>query len=198
MSADDQDAARTDDEDHSTDTLNALLSLLALLVAAQGGQAELIPHLVGDGGHDGDPKAVSWRDRNAMHMAARFGSLPTVRALRAAGMAATCQDRDIFGNTSLHLAARAGHLGVVRLLAECDGSMATATNRFEDTPQHSAVRHDETAVAVSLIESTTCEPCARNEAGDRPLLMAAPWRRKWGGGLSTPCAAALRAAVWGR
>jgi len=182
MSADEQDAATTDDEDHSADKVNALLPLPALLVAAQGGQAELIPHLVGVGGHNGDLKAVSWRDRNAMHMAARCGSLPTVRALRAAGMAATCHDRDIFGNTALHLAARAGHLGVVRLLAECHGCMVRATNRFGDTPLHSAVRHDETAVAVFLIESTTCEPCARNGAGDRPLLMAGPLETEMGRG----------------
>jgi len=211
MSADVQDAATTDDGDHSADKLNALLPLPAVLVAAQGGHAELIPHLLGVGGHDGDPKAVSWRERNAMHMAARCGSLPTVRALRAAGMAATCQDRDIFGNTSLHLAPRAGHLGVVRLLVECDRSMATATNRFGDTTLHLAVRQDETAVAVVFIESTTCEPCARNGAGDRPLLMAgtletekrrgfvdALRRRAASRGLGTLTRAIVEAALAGR
>jgi len=120
-----QDDDATDDEGRNADAAESPLALSPLLRAPRGGRAPVVAQLVAAGGPDGDTKGVSWRDRSAMHLASRCGSVETVEVLLDAGMAAVASDRDMFGHTSLQLAARAGNLRVVRLLHEQDGSMAS-------------------------------------------------------------------------
>jgi len=143
-----------------------------LLRAARGGRAPVVAQLVAAGGPDGDTKSVSWRDRSAMHIASRCGSVDTVEVLLDAGVAAVASDRDMFGHTSLQLAAPAGHLRVVRLVNEQDGSMASQYNEYGDSPLHSAARNGHAEVAAFLIESTPVELRALNKDGVSQLASA--------------------------
>ena len=162
----------TDDEGRNAGAAEPLLSLSPLLRAAHGGRGPVVAQLVAAGGPDGDTKGASWRDRSAMHLALRCGPVETVEVLLDAGMAAVASDRDMFGDTSLQLAARAGHLRVVRLPHEQDGSTASQYNAYGDSPLHSAARNGHANVAAFLIESTPIEPCALRKDGVSPLALA--------------------------
>jgi hypothetical protein len=69
------------------------------------------------------------------------------------------------GETALHVAARAGHTGVVRLLLDA-GADVTATDREGNTALHLAA-YGEPKVVRLLVDAGT-NPAARNSAGRPP------------------------------
>ncbi|GMN25605.1 hypothetical protein TIFTF001_000996 [Ficus carica] len=84
------------------------------------------------------------------------------------------------GNTALHIAARLGHLEMIRLLLnmvkerelEVDRSLVRMTNLKGDTALHEAVRNGHYEVSMLLIDEDRDLTCFVNNVGDSPLFLA--------------------------
>jgi len=114
----------------------------------------------------------TWRRREAMHLVARRGSVGTV----ATSMGYECHANaggDIYGHTLLHLAARAGHLPVVRVLADADVALLGVTTLFGGGPLHMAVRSCQTGVTSFLLARGASTVRANNHA-ESPVTLAGP------------------------
>ena len=118
-------------------------------------------------------KGRTWRRRGALHLAARCGSVATVRVLLGSGCSAVGAP-DLYGHSSLHLAARAGHLAVARVLVadpNSGGGLGHVVNRFVDGPLHLAVCNGHCDVAACLL-TAGASAVATNKRGDSSLQLA--------------------------
>ena len=141
------------------------------------------------------PKKLSLNDNTnflipgkntALHWAARMGDKDSVEGLLNDNPS-LLTEKNIKGNTPLHLAASSGHVGVVEsLIRHVNGSdvesggvyeVISMRNMKDDTPLHEAVRgghHSVTSLLVKeVVKANHSDLLASiNKAGESPLSMA--------------------------
>ena len=123
-----------------------------------------------------------------LHIAAQFGQLECVNLiLRLPASSSLLQRPNLKGDIPLHLAAREGHLNVVKALLDAakalptdietgpraDKLMLRITNKEKDTALHEAVRYHQYFVVRLLIEKDPEYTYGANVSGGTPLYMAA-------------------------
>jgi ankyrin repeat protein len=106
-----------------------------------------------------------------LRQAAIAGDTAAAAALLDAGVPADASDS--VGYTALMLAAKHGHIDLVRLLCRHDAN-PNARNRFAGTPLSYAVEHEDAAAVRTMLEhgGRALAVAAQEESGhlDRPLL----------------------------
>ena len=143
--------------------------------AGPGGRADIAALLIDRGA---DLEATNKIDRTALLYAARGGNVDAVRLLidrgartdfaEAAPNAAAVGERW----TALHFAAERGHVGVLPLLMDADGSLVHARTNEGQTPLHLAARVGDRAVARLLLDRGAAADAA-NAHGWTPIHRAA-------------------------
>ena len=83
--------------------------------------------------------------------------------------------RDTFGNTPLHIAARAGQITIIEKLIATfkPDRVFFSQNNHEDTPLHLAVAGNHKDAVNSMIANFNCDPAVRGFRGRTPLHIAA-------------------------
>ncbi|XP_034680920.1 protein ACCELERATED CELL DEATH 6-like [Vitis riparia] len=121
----------------------------------------------------------------ALHWAARMGDKDSVERLLNDNPS-LLTEKNIKGNTPLHLAASSGHVGVVEsLIRHAKGldvesgrvyEVISMRNMKDDTPLHEAVRGGHDSVISLLVKEVKANHsdllASINEAGESPLSMA--------------------------
>ncbi|XP_034685259.1 ankyrin repeat-containing protein At5g02620-like [Vitis riparia] len=123
-----------------------------------------------------------------LHIAAQFDELECVNFILGLPSSSSLLHRpNLKGDIPLHLAAREGHLHVVKALLDAakapptdietgpgaDKSMLRITNKEKDTALHEAVRYEKYHVVEFLIEKDPEYTYRANVSGGTPLYMAA-------------------------
>ena len=144
---------------------------------------------------------LSSKENSVLHIAAQFGSLLCVEWILgfpwrcSSSLLLLLQRQNLKGDTPLHLAAREGHLLVVRALieaekllplppahiesgivingAEKEKAILRLTNKEGDTALHEAVRYNHCEVVKFLIMEDPDFGYGQNISGGTPLYMAA-------------------------
>lgn len=133
----------------------------AVQLAARGGHADILRHLITAGA--ADVNARLQRDWTTLHQAYSKGHLEVVQILLAAGAdvrALTSDDR-----TSLHMACRYGHLDIVKALLDVDdGEICSSTHSIdEDDEITDPTLVDQSGIQTrrqpSLVNMQTSERC---------------------------------------
>ncbi|KAH9304513.1 hypothetical protein KI387_008917 [Taxus chinensis] len=76
------------------------------------------------------------------------------------------------GNTVLHIAAREGHLDIVRWILNLKGCNSKARNADENTPLHEAAKCGNEEVIRILLRHSKCPSSKRNQFGETALIIA--------------------------
>ncbi|KAH9304512.1 hypothetical protein KI387_008916 [Taxus chinensis] len=76
------------------------------------------------------------------------------------------------GNTVLHIAAREGHLDIVRWILNIKGCNSKARNADENTPLHEAAKCGNEEVIRILLRDSKCPSSKRNQFGETALIIA--------------------------
>ena len=129
------------------------------------------------------------KKNTVLHVAAQFGRADCVKwILQLPSPSSLLQQPNEKGDTALHLAAREGHLTVVKNLIDAakqpkrdleGGSTAVCkvmlrmTNGDKDTALHEAVRHQHPKVVKLLIQEDPEFTYGANTEGNTPLYIAA-------------------------
>ncbi|KAG5441452.1 Transient receptor putative cation channel sub A member 1, partial [Clonorchis sinensis] len=79
---------------------------------------------------------------------------------------------NIFDDTPLHIAAKNGHLEIVKLLVE-NGAKVSSKNEKERTPFHNAAKHGRLRIARHLLEHAPSLVSERDEDGSSAIHLAA-------------------------
>jgi len=101
---------------------------------------------------------VTAKDSNrwtALHHAANSGHLETVKALlraKTVGLTQTIDEQDSVGNTPLVIAAKNGHVDVVRVLISQNADI-TIRNKQKMTCLDEATLHDKVMTVMEIIKS---------------------------------------------
>jgi len=159
----------TDEEKEFADASESSSMPDPVLGAARDGDATRVTALLALGCRRG---GRTWRRRGAMHLAARRGSVGSVATLMCYGCH-TNACGDIYSHTPLNLAARAGHLPVVRVLVDTDVALLGVTNLFGDGQLHVAARNGQTGVSSFLLARGASAVRANNHA-ESPMTLAGP------------------------
>ena len=132
------------------------------------------------------------KKNTVLHVAAQFGQADFVeKILKLPSLSSLLQHHNEKGDTPLHLAAREGHLTVVKNLihgakklgeedtergAAADWKvMLRTTNNEQDTALHEAVRNHHPEVVKLLIQEYPDFTYGANTEGNTPLYIAAEW-----------------------
>ena len=118
-----------------------------------------------------------------LHVAAKFGQADCVMEIIGSHFSTLLQQPNKKGDTPLHLAARAGHLRVVKILIEAankDTERGAASeckmmNGEKNTALHEAVRNHHRQVVKLLIQEDPEFVYGANAEGKTPLYIAAEW-----------------------
>ncbi|XP_034705151.1 ankyrin-3-like [Vitis riparia] len=128
------------------------------------------------------------KENSVLHIAAQFGQLRCVKwMLEFAWCSSLLHRQNLKGDTPLHLAAREGHLLVLRALMDAakllpldiesgigaEKAMLRLTNKGGDTALHEAVRYNHSEVVKFLIMEDPEFAYSENIDGGTPLYMAA-------------------------
>ncbi|KAG1953889.1 transient receptor potential cation channel subfamily A [Pimephales promelas] len=139
--------------------------LTSLHLASRAGHAQVVELLLRRGAlFQSDYKGWS-----CLHHAAAEGYTQTMKILLAANVK-LLDGKNEDGNTALHIAAQAGHVGAVLLLLErgAEVSLNNADNSF----MHEAVRNEKKDVVNATIESERCaEALTSYKAKSRCVVM---------------------------
>ncbi|XP_052278737.1 ankyrin repeat domain-containing protein 1-like [Dreissena polymorpha] len=93
---------------------------------------------------------VDQRGDNAIHLAARKGSLDYIKFLHKAGV--DLQQKNVHGNTAMHYAARDGYLDIVDFLRTHKADMNPLNDLEGEAPLHKAVREQTMDVIEALVD----------------------------------------------
>ncbi|KAL6327214.1 hypothetical protein AAG906_015253 [Vitis piasezkii] len=128
------------------------------------------------------------KENSVLHIAAQFGQLRCVKwMLEFPWCSSLLHRQNLKGDTPLHLAAREGHLLVLRALMDAakllpldiesgigaEKAMLRLTNKGGDTALHEAVRYNNSEVVKFLIMEDPEFAYSENIDGGTPLYMAA-------------------------
>ncbi|XP_034680633.1 ankyrin-3-like isoform X3 [Vitis riparia] len=128
------------------------------------------------------------KKNTVLHVAAQFGQADCVKWILQLPSSSLLQQPNEKGDTPLHLAAREGHLTVVKVLIDAakvgdaeSGAAADCTvmlrmiNKDNDTALHEAVRNHHPEVVKLLIQEDPDFTYGANTEGNTPLYIAAEW-----------------------
>ena len=128
------------------------------------------------------------KKNTVLHVAAQFGQADCVKWILQLPSSSLLQQPNEKGDTPLHLAAREGHLTVVKNLIDAakegdaeSGAAADCTvmlrmiNKDNDTALHEAVRNHHPEVVKLLIQEDPDFTYGANTEGNTPLYIAAEW-----------------------
>ncbi|MDA9081424.1 ankyrin repeat domain-containing protein [Candidatus Dependentiae bacterium] len=115
---------------------------------------------------------IGWVFLPSMHIAARYGNLPAVRALLESGEDVNKEDPEL-GHTALHVAAYYDKPVTLKALIEA-GADVNAQDIDGSTPLYSAAQEDSLMIVMELIKAGADVNLARHD-GATPLHLAAQY-----------------------
>lgn len=142
---------------------------LLLHTAAGSGNAPVIEAIIKDGAKVGEVDKDQ-HDRTALHVAAASGRDAAVRAI-ASAPGANVDAVDTRGWTPLHVAANAGHRGVVVFLLLKGANAQLKTVREGDSPLHVAAANNHAGVVEDLLALGNACVGLCNSAGQTGLVV---------------------------
>lgn len=141
-------------------------SLTPLHVAAENNRTDVVRLLLSKGAQI---EARNNVDSTPLLLASTSGSLAALELLISSG---ACLDaRDKIGRSALHLTAFRGHIHVSQALLKSRNSLVNAVDEVGDLPLHSAIRGNQTQIAIFLLKSGSSAE-KPNNSGYRALHLA--------------------------
>ena len=112
----------------------------------------------------------------ALHVCAASNRVAIARFLIEKAGADVNSRKGAHGCTPLHIACRAGHIDVCRLLID-SGADLNIPDDTGETPLHRSIEHGD-ATVVTLLLNAGADACSQNVAGITPLHLAAAFARQ--------------------
>ncbi len=139
--------------------------------AAKNGNDPLVVLLLN---HNANIRAVSKNGNSIIHAASYVGLAHLVKRCLAAGIDINVKDHWC-GWTPMHLAAKAGKIGILRFLLEHKADINNKDN-FGLTPLHTSAINGNTEVASLLLENQA-KKNDQDQKGRTPLHIAINWKQ---------------------